>query len=305
MARRLPPLNGLRAFEAAARHRSFTAAAAELNVTPAAVSHQVKGLEGFLGVPLFRRLHRGLVLTDAGLAYQPELSKAFDHLARAGQALPKGPPRGNLAVTTLPSFGHMWLAPRLPAFLDMYPDIDVTVYFEDHQVDFATTERDLGIRYGAGRYPDLFSVQLMTEEVFPVCSPTLLNGPRPLRTPRDLAHHTLIHDHAPGRLEPTLDWAPWLRDAGLDEAVYRRGPRFTDTAAIIHLTMAGHGVALGRSALVAEFLDAGRLVRPLAVSRPAVYAYYLVAPPPVAAEPKVAAFIDWITEVAETASGHA
>ena len=138
----------------------------------------------------------------------------------------------------------------------------------------------------------------MTEQVFPVCSPTVLNGPAPLRSLKDLANHTLIHDHSPGRLEPTLDWLPWLQSVGLDEAVYEHGPRLSDTAAIVHLALAGHGVALGRSALVADFLEAGRLVRPVPDSRPARYSYYVVAPPLVAAEPKVAAFIDWVGEVA-------
>ena len=196
MNRRLPPLGSLRAFEAAARHESFAKAADELAVTPAAVSQQIRLLEADLGVSLFRRLPRGLVLTQAGRSALPELGKAFAHLARAVEGVRGGSLVGPLVVSVIPSFAGRWLVPRLGGFVAAYPEIEITVRAELRNVDFAREDVDLGIRYGKGIYPGLETRLLLTEEVFPVCAPALLAGERPLRRLDDLRHHTLLHDRA-------------------------------------------------------------------------------------------------------------
>jgi LysR family glycine cleavage system transcriptional activator len=298
LGRRLPPLNSLRAFEAAARHASFARAAAELAVTPAAISQQIRLLEADLGVGLFRRLPRGLVLTDAAKTALPELRKAFAHLAGAVEGVRGGSLVGPLVVSAIPSFAGGWLMPRLESFVDAYPDIDVTVRAELRNVDFAREDVDLGLRYGTGNYPGLDSRLLLMETVFPVCAPSLLNGPRALRRPEDLRHHRLLHDSQLSSAEPSLHWAPWLRDLGLGDIDPTRGVGFSDARMLMEATVRGMGVALGRSALVADDMAAGRLVRPLAISRPADYAYYVVMPDGHAANPRVRAFVAWLEEQA-------
>lgn len=293
MRRDLPPLNGLRAFEAAARHGSFTGAAEELFVTPAAVSHQVKGLEDFLGIALFRRLPRGLALTDAGRRYRPGLTAGFDLLAGSEAALREKGLAGMLRISVLPSFGHAWLVPRLADFRARYPDILVHVFFEQARTDFNTSDMDVAIRYGRGEYRGLKATRLMGEEVFPVCSPALLNGPKPLRELADLRHHVLIEDCAALREEPSLTWKPWLAEAGLEQGDVAGWVGFSDSTATARVAVAGQGVALGRSALVAEHLRAGRLVRPFDRVVPADFSYFVVAPDSVAEEPKVAVFRAW------------
>ena len=273
-----PSGNALRAFEAAARHTSFVAAADELAVTPAAVSQQVRQLEQLLGVELFRRLPRGLVLTECGRAALPELPKGFAHLARAVEDMRGGSLAGPLIVSAIPSFAARWLVPRLPGFAQAYPDIDPTLRAELRNVDFTKEDVDLGIRYGGGVYPGLFTRLLLTEEVFPVCAPSLISGPRPLRRIEDLRHHTLLHDRQLSSDEPTLVWAKWLRDAGIGDIDLARGPGFTDAVMMMDAAARGMGVALGRSALVADDLLTGRLVRPFPMARPADYAYYAVTP---------------------------
>ncbi|HEX6015939.1 MAG TPA: transcriptional regulator GcvA [Geminicoccaceae bacterium] len=296
--RRLPPLNALRAFEAAARHASFAKAADELAVTPAAVSQQIRLLEADLGVALFRRLPRGLALTDAAKSAMPELRKAFAHLARAVEDVRGGSLVGRLVVSAIPSFCGRWLVPRLGSFVDAYPDIDVTVRAELRNVDFAREDVDLGIRYGKGVYPGLDTRLLLTERVFPVCAPSLLSGPKPLRRLDDLRHHRLLHDAQLSSEEPSLYWRHWLRDVGLADINPERGVGFTDALMMMEATLRGMGVALGRSGLVADDLAAGRLVRPFTVSRPADYAYYVVVPEGHAGSPRVQVFLTWLEEQA-------
>lgn len=298
MSRRLPPLNALRAFEVAARHESFAKAADELAVTPAAVSQQIRLLEADLGITLFRRLPRGLVLTKAARAALPELRRAFDHLARAVESIQVWSLAGPLQVTVIPSFATRWLVPRLTGFVQAYPDIEVTVRAEIRTVDFAREPVDLGLRYGKGTYPGLDARLLLTEEVFPVCAPALLSGPKPLRRVEDLRQHVLLHDRQLSGEEPSLYWRHWLRDAGLGDMDGDRGPGFTDATMLLDAAVRGMGVALGRSALVADDLAAGRLVRPFAVARPADYAYYVVMPPGHAANPRVQLFTAWLEEQA-------
>jgi LysR family glycine cleavage system transcriptional activator len=291
---RLPPLNALRAFEAAARHGSFAKAATELRVTAAAVSHQVKALEQTLGLKLFKRLPRGLVLTDAGRSYLPGLSEGFDRLARASQGLVGRRLRGALTVSVLPSFGAGWLVPRLPEFRRLYPDIDLLVRSEIRFVDFGSEDVDLAIRYSRSGFKGLRADRLLGEEIFPVCSPSLLNGPHPLRRMEDLRHYTLIHDGAGVDSDPWLLWRPWLQEAGLHDIDPRRGPAFTDSTMIYQAAIAGEGVALGRSAVIGEHLANGRLIRPFAAFRRAEFAYWAVSPAASSDEPHVAAFRRWI-----------
>ena len=194
LTRRLPPLNALRAFEAAARHLSFTKAADELAVTQAAISRQVKSLEDFLGTRLFNRVNRGLVLTDDGQAYWPELRDAFDGIDQATLRLRANDSSGTLTVSVLSSFAARWLVPRLGRFRELQPDIDVLVAPKDEFVDFQRENVDVGIRYGRGIYPGLRTDPLLEEEIFPVCSPALRDGAVPLANPLDLKKHTLLHD---------------------------------------------------------------------------------------------------------------
>lgn len=297
MSRRLPPLGSIRAFEAAARHLSVTRAAAELHVTQAAVSHQVKALEDWLGTPLFQRVGRGLALTDAGRAYLPALGAALDLVADATARISVGDRRGVLTISTLASFAAKWLLPRLPRFQAAHPEIEVRLGTSVALVDFARQDVDLAVRMGRGSWPGLRSDLLMDEELAPVCNPALLDGPNPLRDPAGLARHMLLHDD-----DPDAPWELWLRAAGIEGVDWRRGTHFTDSALVIQAAVAGQGVALARGALVADDLAAGRLVRPFDLVLPHVISYWIVAPPDHFGRPKVAAFRDWLLAEAAGAS---
>ncbi|MCG5240830.1 transcriptional regulator GcvA [Azospirillum doebereinerae] len=293
MARRLPPLNALRAFEAAARHLSFTKAAEELNVTQAAVSHQIKALEEWLGLPLFRRMNRALALTEAGQSYLPPVREAMDTLAQATDSLIRSDNAGALTVSTMPSFAAKWLVPRLTRFQKRFPDLDVRVQSTSLMVDFARHDVDLAIRFGNGDWPDLHVERLLTEDIFPVGHPSLLDGDCPLVCPEDLRHHTLLHD------DYRISWAMWCRAAGIEGLDVERGPRFDDSSFTLQAAINGHGVALARGALVADDIANGRLVRLFDVRLPGSVAYYVVSPPHYLSRPKVKAFRDWLFEEAE------
>jgi LysR family glycine cleavage system transcriptional activator len=299
MARRIPPLNAVRAFEAAARNLSFTHASQELNVTQAAISHQVRTLEEWLGMPLFRRLNRAVALTEEGAAYLPAASAALDGLASATARLMRDGETRSLTVTTLDSFAAQWLMPRLKRFRARHPEIDVRILASDERVDFNRHEVDLAIRYGEGVWPGLEVTPLMTEELFPVCSPALLEGPHPLRRPEDLVHHTLLHDDLSFR-NGAVDWHVWLRTVGADHVVdASRGPFFDHSHHVVQAAIDGQGVALGREVLVADAIADGRLVRPFeAVGLPLDYAYYIAHPEGALQRPAVAAFSAWLQEEA-------
>jgi LysR family glycine cleavage system transcriptional activator len=296
MAERLPPLNALRTFEAAARHLSFTKAASELFVTQAAVSHQIKALEDHLGIPLFRRLNRALMLTDEGQALLPFVRDAFDQLADGIRRLRQGQSAGVLAISVLPSIASTWLIPRLRQFQTRHPDIEVHMSASDRLVDFAREPVDAGIRYGLGQWPGLRALRLLSAEMMPVCSPQLLEGPNPLRTPDDLAHHRLLHV-----LNSPDEWRMWLMAAGVQGVDPDRGVRFDHTALAIQAALNGMGVAMGPAALVGEDLAAGRLVEPFDVELPSDSAYYFVAPETTADQSKIRAFGDWLQEEASAA----
>jgi LysR family glycine cleavage system transcriptional activator len=303
MSRRIAPLNALRAFEAAARHLSFTRAAEELHVTPAAISHQIKALEDYCGAPLFRRMTRSLLLTDQGQAALPVLREGFDMLAVASQQMAQPRDDHVLTVSAAPSIAAKWLVTRLERFRVKQPDIDVRLDTTDRLTDFDRDGVDLVIRYGAGNYPDLHVEPLFPTAVFPVCSPDLLKGPRPLREPNDLAGHTLLHVDWSSQSVTWPVWRMWLLAAGTEGVDPERGPRFNDAGLILQTAIAGQGVALSADVLAADDLAAGRLVRPFELSVPVDFGYYIVCLKEKAENPKVAAFAAWLHEEAALMAG--
>ncbi len=285
---RLPPLGSLRAFEAAARYLSFTRAADELHVTQAAISHQIKSLEEFLGTKLFHRSNRELALTEQGLDYLPAVKQAFETLHEATRRLLDTEEPNALTVSALPSFTASWLIPRLGRYLNGHPDINILISPSAQLSTFGDDGVDVGIRYGRGKYPGLFSERLMADDIFPVCSPQLMKGRHALRKPQDLKHHVLLHDDRYG------DWQTWLLAAGVKGVDPSRGPVITDSGMAIQAAVEGHGVALARGVLAANELRSGRLVRPFELRLPADYAYYIVCPQGTADRPNIKAFREWL-----------
>jgi LysR family glycine cleavage system transcriptional activator len=286
----LPSLNGLRAFEAAARHMSFTRAAAELNVTQTAISHQIRRLEEQLGLTLFIRRNRTLELTREALDYLPPIRSAFADLQRATAKLRRTDREGRLTVSTTASLATKWLISRVAAFQDANPGIEVRISTSTHLVDFQREEVDIAVRYGHGVWPGVRADWLMAEHIFPVCSPDLLNDVRPLRTPEDLAHHTLLHTTVSRE-----DWQLWLTAAGLPTSIAtRRGMTFDEGFMAIQAAMEGLGVALGRFHLVEADIAAGRLVAPFDTVLPQDAGYYVVAPETTAETAKIVRFRDWL-----------
>jgi LysR family glycine cleavage system transcriptional activator len=287
MARRLPPLNSLPSFEAAARHLSFSKAAEELHVTHGAVSRAIRHLETRLGVQLFERRTRSVRLTPLGVSFAAEVRNALDQLAAAALTI-SGQQSSVLNVSTLDAFASKWLVPRLFKFRRAHPDIDIRLSTSEKLSDFVSDGIEIAIRYGRGQYPGVKTELLMQEDISPVCSPVLLEGPHPLKTPADLKYHTLIHDDFP------IDWAMWLRMAGVEGVDPHRGPSFYASEHVVQAAVQGEGVALGRSSLVDDDISAGRLVRPFEFRLSAGLAYYLVYPPGAPKRPKVKHFRDWI-----------
>ncbi len=288
MARRLPNLNGLKAFEAAARHQSFTKAAEELYVTQGAVSHQVKALEADLGVKFFNREPKQLIITEAGRDYLEVVRDALDRIAAGTDRILQRQNTGVLTVSTSPNFASKWLVHRLGRFAEAHPSIDLRVSATLHHVDFAREDIDIAVRHGDGTDLGLDITRLYTEELLPVCSPALLSGPHPLRQPSDLAHHTLLH------MDHRQDWSKWLNAADVMDADLSRGPVFNQASMCIDAAVDGQGVALARTGLAAHDLIAGRLVRPFDISLPVSYAYWIVCPKAAANLPKIVTFRDWL-----------
>jgi LysR family glycine cleavage system transcriptional activator len=290
MTTQLPSLNGLRAFEAAARHRSFTRAAAELNVTQTAISHQIRRLEEQLGIRLFLRRNRALELTREAESYLPAIRAAFEDLRQATARLRRVDRDDLLIVTTMAALAAKWLVSRVAAFQDAHPGIEVRITTSTHLVDFRREAVDMGVRYGRGNWPGLRAQWLMAEDIFPVCSPALLNGDKPLRRPEDLVHHTLLH--------ATIsrdDWRLWLTAAGQPTTlVERRGLSFDQSFMALQAAIDGLGVALGRTRFVEADIAAGRLVVPFELVLPAEAGFYIVAPEETADTPKIKLFRDWL-----------
>ena len=291
--RRLPPLNALRAFEAAARHLNFSRAADELSVTPGAVSQQIQNLEDYVGAALFKRTPKGLLLTDAAQTALPALREAFDRLAEAASLLTAAVDGRRLTLTAPPSFAAKWLVPRLGAFEQAHPQVDIWLSAAIELVDLAAGEVDIAIRYGAGRYPGLEVKRLFSETVIPVASPELLAA-QPLTTPADLANHILLHDGSPDLDDSCPDWSMWLAARGLKTIDGMRGPRFNQSSLVIEAAVNGRGVALAKRTLAQADLEAGRLVAPLQIATAVDFAYYLVHPKAKGRLPQVKAFVSWI-----------
>jgi len=295
----LPPLSALRAFEAAARLKSFSKAAEELSVTPAAVSHQIHALEQDLGVQLFRRLNRAVELTASARVLLPGLSDAFAGIQASVRRLRAHNDTGTLTVTASPSFAAKWLVVRLHRFQERWPEIDVRISATDNVIDLTDGDFDIAVRYGSGRYPGLHVEPLMKNEVFPACSPHLLETGPPLRTPDDLLLHALIHDQAIERDPLVPTWPMWLKAAGVKNVPAAAGLSFNNMHLALDAAIAGHGVVLAYSTIAAADLAAGRLVRLFSLALPDQFAYYIVAAPGALERPKVRAFREWLRQEAD------
>ncbi|BAL74101.1 transcriptional regulator GcvA [Bradyrhizobium cosmicum] len=291
MTARLPSLNGLRAFEAAARHLSFTLAASELNVTQTAISHQIRRLEEELGIRLFIRQNRALALTPEARDYLPGVRAAFNDLRLATDRLLRKDDDKVLTVSTLASLAAKWLLPRLTDFQEQHPGIDVRITTSTSLVDFQRDNVDAAIRYGRGQWPGLRADWLMADELFPVCSPSLLRGDKPLRKPEDLRGHPLLHTSNAN----SDDWRLWLTAAGLPVDIARQpGITFDMIFMTIQAAIDGIGVAMGRTSYVQDDIAKGRLVVPFKIALPADAGFYLVAPEGRREAPKLAAFRTWM-----------
>ncbi len=289
MPRRLPPLSTLRSFEAAARLLSFSAAARELSVTPTAVSHQMRSLEEWLEVKLFDRTTRSVRLTAAGRRYAPAVRAALEGLEQATAQVAAHTPGHVVSVTVTTSFATKWLVPRLTAFKTLYPDVDVRISTQIASVDLEREGFDMGIRYGSGRWPGLVAERLLSEHVFPVCAPAMLQSGAPLEKPADLAAHTLLHVSS-----MPDDWRVWLTAAGVQDIDPTQGMTFDLWLAALNAATDGVGVALGHTPLVERDLAAGRLVAPFSCELPNEFAYYIVYPEGGLRSDAFFAFKDWL-----------
>lgn len=299
--RRLPPLKSLQAFEAAARWLSFSKAADELFVTPAAISQQIKQLEEYLGVPLFHRRVRAVHLTDEAKTVLPLVSEGFDKLAEAVERLAREEESGLLTVGSAPTFAIKWLVHHLADFSTLYPNIDVRLDASLDTRDFDRDGIDVSTRLGLGDYPGLHVERIFGEEVSPVCSPEVAKGPNPLRTPADLKTHRLLHVDWGKLTLQSPDWAMWAKAAGLDDLDVERGPRFSVETMAIEAAINGRGVALVSHSAVVEDLRAGRLVRPFDLAVKTDIAYWLVCPHSHLRRAKVRVFCEWL--LAEASKG--
>ena len=294
MTARLPSLNGLRAFEAAARHLSFTLAASELNVTQTAISHQIRRLEEELGIRLFIRKNRALALTPQARDYLPGVRAAFNDLRLATDRLLRKDDDNVLTISTLASLAAKWLLPRLAAFQETHPGLDVRITTSTALVDFKGGDVDAAIRWGRGHWPGVRAEWLMADEAFPVCSPALLSGKRPLRTPEDLRDHVLLHTST-----NSDDWRQWLTAAGLPSDVSKQpGITFDLILMTVQAAIDGIGVAMGRTSYVQDDISKGRLVVPFEIELPVDAGFYLVSPETRADSPKLSAFREWLLDVA-------
>ena len=299
MSARLPSLNGLRAFEAAARHLSFTQAASELNVTQTAISHQIRRLEEELGIRLFIRQNRALELTPEARDYLPGIRAAFNDLRLATDRLMRKEDGHVLTVSTLASLAAKWLLPRLSAFQEAHPGIDVRITTSTSLVDFERDNVDAAIRYGRGQWPGVRADWLMADELFPVCSPALLQGNKPLKCPEDLRDHVLLHTSAAN----SDDWRLWLTVAGLPADFSKQpGVTFDLMFMTVQAAIDGIGVAVGRTSYVQDDIAKGRLVVPFKIALPADAGFYLVSPEARADSPKLHAFRQWLAVSAQSKS---
>ena len=280
--KRLPPLKALQAFESAGRQLSFTAAASELSVTPGAISQQIRLLEEFLELKLFRRLNRAIALTDDGKLFLPMISSGFEQFYEA------------LTISSAPSFISKWLIPRLASFKALHPEIDVRIDTSDRLVDFTREDIDVGIRFGDGEYPELFSVFLFSFDLIPVCSPELLLDGKQLKQVSDLKNFTLLHSNY-DELDPGWpDWAMWLKVVEADDVDSSHGIYFNQSDQLFQAALDGQGVALLANVMAEPEIAAGRLVQPFSARLPVHMHYHLVTSPQKSGIDKVSAFREWI-----------
>jgi LysR family transcriptional regulator, glycine cleavage system transcriptional activator len=298
-----PGLRSLRAFDAAARQLSFSRAAEVMHVTPAAISHQIKELEEQTGVELFTRTSRSMKLTKAGEVLFEASTETLDILSRALLRMRRTSSHNQLKVSSPPSLAAKWLVPKLDRFLASVPGADVRVDVSAATIDFARDDFDVAIRFGPGKYPGLRTDLLFRDRVFPVCSPRLITGEKPLKHPRDLLKHTLIHLDWEAQGSPWPNWRMWMMAAGIKDFDDRAGLHFGQTSYAVQAAIDGHGVALGDSNLVADDLASGRLIKPfeLSLKAPADFAYYVISPMETSEQPMIKAFRDWcMTEARAT-----
>jgi LysR family glycine cleavage system transcriptional activator len=290
MTQRLPPLSALRAFASAGRHLSFQRAAAELAVTPTAISHQIRRLEEDLGVPLFRRMTRKLQLTDAGQRLLPEVAGAFERLASAVDRLKASGDGGLLTISAIKTFSFRWLAPRLTSFLARHPRYEVRLETSGRLVDFVREEIDLGIRHGLGIWPGLTSHVLFEDYFTPLVSPALLEKGPPLRRPADVLRYTLLREVEPAN----NDWDHWFAAAGVRQAHVGRGPSFDSSQLAVQAALSGLGIALVCPDFFVDEINAGRLVQPFPIIAKNGRSFFLVYPEEHGDRPKIVAFRDWL-----------
>ena len=302
---RFPPLNALRAFEAAARHLSFKKAAQELHVTPGAVSHQVKLLEEHLGVVLFRRLTRALELTQEAYAMLPKVREGLDALHAAVARVKDREDVRSLTVVAPPNFASRWLLPRLSKFTEAHPELELHVAARQAMVDtmadgsLVVPEVDNDapvamVRFGTGHYPGAHVEEIFNAVFVPVCSPRLMKGAHPLRKPGDLRHHTLIHDDTVVEEGARPSWNDWLQSVGVTDIDATRGPHFSDAALALDAAIEGMGVALAMKPLLGTEIGAKRVVVPFDISAPTSYSYYLVTPEAGAENRALSSFSEWL-----------
>lgn len=297
MPKRLPPLNALRAFDAAARRLSFTKAAEELFVTQAAVSHQIKLLEDFLGLKLFRRRNRSLLLTEEGQGYYLDIKEIFSALGEATDKLQARSARGTLTVSLLTSFAIQWLVPRLSCFHLTHPEIDVRIQAVEGEQDQLADDVDIAIFYGQGNWPGLKVEKLYAEYLLPVCSPILLTGDPPLQVPDDLAHFTLLHDSS------RHPWQAYVRQLGVQQINVNKGPIFSHSSMVLQAAIHGQGVGLTNNMMAENDLESGRLICPFNDVLVSKNAFYLVCHDSQAELGKIAAFRQWILAKAAEEQG--
>ncbi|ELR63340.1 Glycine cleavage system transcriptional activator GcvA [Photobacterium marinum] len=288
MSRRLPPLNSLKVFEAAARHLSFTRAAEELFVTQAAVSHQIKALEEFLGLKLFRRRNRSLLLTEEGQSYFLDIKDIFSAISDATDKVLERGAKGALTISLPPSFAIQWLVPRLADFNEQHPDIDVRIKAVDLDEGSLTDDVDVAIYYGRGNWQGLRADKLYQEFLLPVCSPMLLTGPKPLRSLEDLKNHTLLHDTS------RKEWKNFVRHHEITGTNVNQGPIFSHSTMVLQAAVHGQGIALGNNVLAQPELEAGRLVCPFDEVLMSKNAFYLVCQEKQAETGRIQIFRDWV-----------
>jgi LysR family glycine cleavage system transcriptional activator len=288
MSKRLPPLNALRAFEAAARHLSFTKAADELFVTQAAVSHQIKSLESYLSIKLFHRKNRALLLTEEGQSYFHDLRDIFVHMQEATERLVALGAKGAITIATPPSFASQWLVPRLYQFSALHSDIDVRIKAVDADEGFLDDSVDIAVFYGSGNWPGLASTKLLSEYLTPMCSPLFLQRGKPLRSLADLSTHTLLHDNT------RIAWKNWLYAFGIKNINVNQGPIFSHTMLVLQAACIGQGIALSDTVLAKPEIESGRLICPFDEKIESKLSHYLVCKESQTEQSKIKVFSEWM-----------